>query len=106
MGPFPIKLDVITDKLERNKAIKVNHIEEHEGYNPTEIYCCVKSPDLSVFDKDEIKMLDRITIKYGHLSGKQLEELSHAEAPYVGTELKKEIPYELSYYRGTDFDDL
>ena len=51
-------------------------------------------------------MLDRITVKYGHLNGKQLEELSHAEAPYIGTELKKEIPYELAFYRGTDFNDL
>ena len=51
-------------------------------------------------------MLDRIAIKYGQLNGKQLEELSHAEAPFIGTELKKEIPYELAFYRGTDFSDL
>ena len=51
-------------------------------------------------------MLDRVATRYGHLTGKQLEELSHAEAPYIGTELKKEIPYELSFYRGTDFSDL
>src|SRR3989344_2830279 len=49
------------------------------------------------------KMLSRIVTKYGRLNGKQLEELSHAEAPYVGTELRKEIPYELAFYRGTDF---
>ena len=41
--------------------------------------------------------------KYGHLNRKQLEELSHAEAPYIGTELRKEIPYELAFYRGTEF---
>src|SRR3989344_299060 len=51
------------------------------------------------------KMLDRVAVKYGHLNGKQLEELSHAEAPYIGTELRKEIPYELAFYRGTDFSD-
>jgi len=46
-------------------------------------------------------MLNRIVVKYGYLTGKQLEELSHAEAPYIGTELRKEIPYELAFYRGT-----
>src|SRR3989344_2788337 len=52
------------------------------------------------------KMLGVVVVKYGHLNGKQLEELSHAEAPYIGTELRKEIPYELAFYRGTDFSEL
>jgi len=37
------------------------------------------------------------------LNGKELENLTHMEAPFVGTEDKKEIPYELSFYRGTEF---
>ncbi len=106
MGPFPVSLDTITDVMEKGKAISVKRVEEREGYNPTEVYRCISKPDISVFDKNEIDMLDRIIVRYGHLNGKQLEELSHAEAPYIGTELKKEIPYELAFYRGTDFSDL
>lgn len=77
--------------------LEVEQFEEREGYNPTEVYKCIAEPDLSVFDEEEKKMLDRIVVKYGHLNGKQLEELSHAEAPYIGTELRKEIPYELAF---------
>jgi uncharacterized phage-associated protein len=106
MGPFPTELDKITNKMTLNKTITVNQTESGLGYNPTEIYRCIKKPDMSVFNKNEIDMLDRITLKYGHLNGKQLEELSHAEAPYIGTELRMEIPYELAFYRGTDFGDL
>ncbi|MDP3962692.1 MAG: Panacea domain-containing protein [bacterium] len=106
MGPFPTTLDIMTEAMMKSKVMKVDQIEECEGYNPTEVYRCVEKPDVSVFDKSEIDMLDRIAVKYGHLNGKQLEELSHAEAPYIGTELKKEIPYELAFYRGTDFSDL
>ncbi|HEY4478552.1 MAG TPA: Panacea domain-containing protein [Candidatus Paceibacterota bacterium] len=106
MGPFPTTLDVITEAMMKSKVMEIDQVEEREGYNPTEVYRCIKRPDTSVFDKSEIDMLDRITVKYGHLNGKQLEELSHAEAPYIGTELKKEIPYELAFYRGTDFNDL
>ena len=62
-------------------------------------------PDLPVFDDEERSMLDRVVLKYGHLTGKQLEELSYAEAPYAGTKLREEIPYELTYYRGTDFGE-
>jgi uncharacterized phage-associated protein len=106
MGPFPIELDTVTDTMKKNKLIDIRQVEGREGYNPTEVYRCITGPDMSVFDKSEVDMLNRIIIKYGHLSGKQLEILSHDEAPYIGTELKKEIPYELSFYRGTDFSDL
>lgn len=106
MGPFPIELDKITLNMIKHNTLSVKQMEGREGYNPTEIYKCVKKADTGVFNKEEIKMLDRVVTKYGHLNGKQLEELSHGEAPYIGTELKKEIPYELTYYRGTDFSDL
>ena len=58
------------------------------------------------FDKNELKILNRVIRKYGSLNGEQLAELSHAEAPYTATEPYKEIPYEFTYYRGTDFSDL
>ena len=57
-----------------------------------------------VFFKEEIKILDRVVIKYV-TNGKQLEDLTHGEAPYIGTEPNKEIVYELAYYRGTDFTE-
>jgi len=106
MGPFPSALESITREMTKKKLLAVENIEEHGGYNATEIYRCITEPDSSVFDAEEKKMLDRVTTKYGHLNGKQLEELSHAEAPYIGTEPKKEIPYELAFYRGTDFSEL
>ncbi len=106
MGPVPSALEEITQEMFKSKILDIKKVEEHEGYNPTEVYKCLTEPDLSIFSDEEKKMLDRIVVKYGHLNGKQLEELSHAEAPYIGTELKKEIPYELAFYRGTDFNDL
>lgn len=105
MGPFPNALDQITSEMKKSKMLEIKNVEEREGYNPTEVYHSLISPDMSVFSKEEQKILDRVITKYGHLNGKQLENLTHAEAPYIGTELKKEIPYELAYYRGTDFAD-
>lgn len=106
MGPIPSALDEITITMKKKKLLSIENIREHTGYNATEVYRCLKEPDVSAFDKEEKKMLDRIAMKYGHLNGKQLEELSHAEAPYIGTELRREIPYELAFYRGTDFSDV
>src|SRR3989344_3172179 len=103
MGPVPSGLEEITKEMVKSKILGIKQVEEREGYNATEVYNCLTKPALYVFDEEEKKMLDRIVVKYGHLNGKQLEELSHAEAPYIGTELRKEIPYELAFYRGTEF---
>lgn len=105
MGPFPISLEKITKEMEKEKTLKIQSVKERSGYTPTEVYTCVKDPDVSVFTPKERKMLDRIAVRYGHLNGKQLEDLTHAEAPFVGTEPKKEIQYELAFYRGTDFNN-
>jgi len=104
MGPFPISLEKITNDMLKKKQLAINKIEEWDGYNPTEIYRALEKPNTSLFSTEEKKMLDRIIQKYGHLNGKELESLTHSEAPYIGTEDKKEIPYELSFYRGTDFN--
>ena len=106
MGPFPSALEEITQEMEQEKTLAIEDVEELVGYNKTEVYRCLTEPDVSSFDDEEKKMLDRVIMRYGHLNGKQLEELSHAEAPYIGTELRKDIPYELAFYRGTDFSEL
>jgi len=106
MGPFPTALEEMTVRLSEKNVLDIESVENGGTFNPTEVYKAKSAPDVSVLSLEERFMLDRIVLKYGHLSGKQLEELSHAEAPYIGTELRGEIPYELTYYRGTDFSDL
>lgn len=106
MGPLPSAFEEVTAEMAKKKLLAVENIKERDDYNATEVYRCIAEPDASVFDAEEKKMLDRVATKYGHLNGKQLEELTHAEAPFIGTELRKEIPYELAFYRGTDFNDL
>lgn len=106
MGPFPSALEEITTKLTEENLLEIDQVGGTDGYNPTEVYRAVDGTDGSSLDTEEMQMLDRIVLKYGHLNGTQLQELSHAEAPYIGTEPQNKIPYELAFYRGTDFSDL
>ncbi|MBI5621672.1 SocA family protein [Candidatus Falkowbacteria bacterium] len=103
MGPFPASLPDVTTDMTSKKMLSIEPTDEWNGFNPTEIYKCLVDPNVNIFSKDEIEILDRVIVKYGHLTGKQLEDLSHAEAPYIGTQPSKTIPYELALYRGTDF---
>lgn len=104
MGPFPVSLETITKEMVKEKTLDITSLEERDGYIATEVYACLQDPKASAFSVEEKEMLDRVIVKYGHLNGKQLEDLTHAEAPYIGTEPKQEIAYELAFYRGTDFN--
>ncbi|MDO8617920.1 MAG: Panacea domain-containing protein [Candidatus Uhrbacteria bacterium] len=108
MGPFPTSLEKVIHSMEKNGELKIESVEEFGAeYAPTEIYHCVaRHPSVSHLSSEEKLMLDRIAKKYGGLTGKQLEELSHQEAPYVATDIQKKIPYELAYYRGTEFVEV
>ena len=106
MGPFPSSLESVTKRMVESGNLNIEVRQNGNGYSPTEVYLCTQEPNLAVFNKDEIKILNRVVVKYGQLNGKQLEDLSHGEAPFIGTKIKEEIPYELTFYRGTDFSDL
>lgn len=106
MGPFPTRLEEMTAQLSKADVLEIRSEENGGTFHPTEVYRAKAEPDISALTEEERSMLDRVVMKYGQLNGKQLEELSHAEAPYIGTELSEEIPYELAYYRETDFSDL
>ncbi|MFH1187858.1 MAG: Panacea domain-containing protein [bacterium] len=104
MGPFPITMEKIIIDMVNEKKITIRLEKERADYNPTEIYR-VKDKTKESFSKEEKQILDRVVLKYGHLSGKQLEDLTHAEAPYIGTAPNQEIAYELAFYRGTNLDE-
>lgn len=104
MGPFPITMEKVLTDMVKEKKITIKFEKERTDYNPTEIYRAEKKMEGS-FSKEEQQILDRVILKYGHLSGKQLEDLSHAEAPYIGTAPNQEIAYELAFYRGTNMDE-
>lgn len=103
MGPFPEKMPEILSSMVLDGMITIAQEEDAPGLIPTEVYKALKEPQIDLFSEDEKKMLDRVVDLYGGLSGHQLEILTHAEAPFIGTEEGKEMMYELSFYRGTDF---
>lgn len=107
MGPVPDAMNEIVDGLVSGSKVERRAVNQFgDAYAPTEIYKALAEPDLSVFGADELKMLDRVAKRYGGLNGKQLQDLTHAEAPFTAAELSQEVPYEFTYYRGTDFSDL
>jgi len=105
MGPFPVTMEKVLADMENEKMITIKSQKNRADYNPTEVYKARENPTENIFNKDEQTILDRVVLKYGHLTGKQLEDLTHAEAPYIGTAPNQEIAYELAFYRGTNISE-
>lgn len=106
MGPFPVELSDAIQEMQGDGSLAARSEQEWEGLEPTEVYTAKRDPDISAFSVQEIAMVDRIVKKYRNLTGKELETLSHSEAPFVGTKPGENIAYELSFYRETNFGDV
>ncbi len=103
MGPAPSYFDVIAQELKEEGKLEIGKGKTGAGYNDAVVYRAKREPDVSIFVKEEIKMMDRIIKLYGGKSGSQLETLTHKEAPYLAVDEGEEMPLELAHYRGTKF---
>lgn len=104
MGPVPDHGKDLLVEMSNDGILDISTEEQYPGFLPTTVYSSSVKPDMDVFDKDDIAILHMVAAKYGHLNGKQLEDLTHNEAPYIASDDMCEIPYELTFYRNTDFD--
>jgi uncharacterized phage-associated protein len=101
IGPFPQYFEPIVKEMEEEGIIQIDYEKKSPTHeNVTVIYRSVEAPNYP-FTKKECSMLDRIVKKYGSLTGKDLQDLSHAQAPYNAVYLNEVIPYEFSFYRDT-----
>ena len=103
MGPVPVGFIDIVDRMNREGLLEKKEKEIGNGYAPVETFESKKVADTSYFSKDEMYILERVVSKYGKLNGKQLEDLTHGEAPWNGVKYGEKIPFELSFYRDTEF---
>lgn len=105
MGPYPSSLTKVAAVMARSGRLSIEERQEYQGYNQTTVYTALVEPDLSVFSDDDLAMLKRVSTVYSDMTGYQLETLSHTEAPWLAVEHRDVIPFELAFYRDTDFQD-
>lgn len=100
MGPAPKYFDGITEELAEEGYISITKERRSPSHdNDTIVYAALKKSFDYKLSTDEKKMLDRVVRLYGGFTGKQLEDLSHTQAPYLAVSLGNVMPYEFSYYR-------
>lgn len=103
MGPAPRNLNSVARRLIQEGLLEVSKKPTGKDLKDTFIYEAKQKPNLDVFDKDELYILNRVIKMYGNKTGKQLQDLTHNEAPYLAVTAGEDMPLELAYYRGTTF---
>src|SRR3989344_3037466 len=69
MGPAPSYFDVMAAELQEACKLFVGKGRTGHGYNDAVVYKASQDPDLTVFSKEEIEMLDRVIALYGDKTG-------------------------------------
>ncbi|GAA1579413.1 Panacea domain-containing protein [Leucobacter aridicollis] len=105
MGPVPKSMTGVINSMSGKGLLEVTEEAQFAGRRNTTVFRAQASPDLSVFSPEDMAIIDRVVRKYLPLTGKQLQDLSHEEAPWLAVEHKDTIPLELAFYRDTDFTD-
>jgi len=110
MGPKPRNIEERLAELEKAGFIESEKEKLREDYNDICVYKLKRK-----FTKKEIEEIEaefnekeKFIIKrdlalYGNKNGKELEMISHSEAPFNAVELYQLMDYELSFYRDTEF---
>lgn len=98
-GPMPFNFYDLLADMNRRRLIRL----KTKKLIPGEVTDVIakKEPDLKVFTKEELFLLDSIAEKFKNSTAGELEKVAKEEPPYLMVDYKEEIPYHLAFYRNT-----
>src|SRR5271155_5510037 len=92
-GPAPIRLRPIRRELEESGALIVRPVLLVSGHTQHRTIA-FREPDLSLFDGNEIALVDFVIEKLAGLNAEETSELSHRRFGWKSTREGDTIPYE------------
>ncbi len=87
---------IVESMIEEKEITKIK--DEYFNYPQTK-YLPLREADLSTFTANEIKMIDSVLERLGHMNASQISDYSHGDVPWLTTEDQQAIDYESVFYR-------
>lgn len=102
-GPVPVILEYssVLDKMEENNEIKIIK-QEYHGF-PQKKYIALADCDQSVFDADEIVLINKVISRLSDMTATKIEAYVHEDAPWKVTGTGEIIDYRLVFDRTAPF---
>jgi transcriptional regulator with XRE-family HTH domain len=96
-GPTPKEfIKIVSDMEKRQELMKV---EDKYFQYPQRKYLPLRSPDLSVLQAQEIKMIDEVLERLSDMNANKISDYSHNDVPWITTRNGDVIKYESVFYR-------
>lgn len=96
-GPTPIEFQIIVNEMIKSKEIEV--VKSKYFQHLQKKYLPHRDPDFSVFNANEIKLIDDVLLKLSDMNASTISEYSHQDLPWVVTPDRQKIDYESVFYR-------
>jgi len=96
-GPTPKEFQSIVNEMIKDKEIGI--VEDQYFRHPQKKYLPYRDPDLSVFNANEIKLIDDVLQKLSGMNAATISEYSHQDVPWMVTPERQKIDYESVFYR-------
>lgn len=95
-GPIPsMGLDMLNQK--HSAPIEYLEIMKRFGSLNGNAFVPLCDPDRTVFSRSDLKVLEATMDSFGHLSAKELEDLSHKEQAWVKAEIPNRMDFDLFF---------
>ncbi len=96
-GPAPVHFDlVITELMSEGKVTQRNI--NFRG-RPQIKYRSLQKPKVDLLSEQELAVIDDVIAKHGFKNATEISDLSHKDIPWMATEDRCLIDYELVFYR-------
>lgn len=96
-GPSPIEFQAIINEMIENKEIEAVKSEYFKRIQKK--YLPHREADLSIFNANEIKLIDDVLQKLSGMNASTISEYSHLDIPWIITPELQKIDYESVFYR-------
>jgi transcriptional regulator with XRE-family HTH domain len=100
-GPTPAAFTEIVKQMERDNDL-VRVVKKYFQYDQKK-YLPRRKADLSIFSAREKELIDAEIEKFKDFNASKMEEYSHKDVPWIGTEYMQPIKYEAVFCRTPEF---
>lgn len=96
-GPTPIEFQAIIKEMVKSKEIEA--VTSPYFQLMQKKYLPHREPDLSIFNANEIKVIDDVIQRLSGMNATSISEYSHQDVPWIVTPDREKIDYESVFYR-------
>jgi len=97
-GPTPLEFGkVVREMLQKSDLALDKHSPNKYKYIP------LREPDFSKLKSNELEVIDKVIKRLGGMNIVEINEYSHGDIPWIGTDFKEPIKYESVFYRTSKY---